>query len=87
MAKVKVNLRENCYVGGKLCLKGEEVEVPEEIAKDFAGEVETLESLIGLGKTKLLTKLLKLADERKIEGVTKDNNADEIAKKIFEAKK
>lgn len=83
--KVKVTLGADCYVGGKLCKKGEEVEVREELAEHFAEkpETETLESLIALGKSKLL----KLAEERKVEGVTKDNNADEIAKKIFEAKK
>lgn len=86
MSKVKVKLFADCYVGGKLRGAGETVEVKAEVASEFGEPIapeETLESLVALGKTKLL----KLAGEREVEGVTKDNNADEIAEKILKAKK
>ena len=38
MAKVKVKLFADCYVGGKIRKKGCEVSLSEEIAKDF-GEI------------------------------------------------
>jgi hypothetical protein len=82
--KVKIKLAAACYVGGKLRAAGEEVEIREDLVESFSVPAgETLESLLALGKKKLL----ELADERQVEGVTKDNNADEIAKKIFEADK
>lgn len=40
MAKVKGKLKVACYVDGKLCQAGEEVEVAEELAEDFFGKEE-----------------------------------------------
>ena len=83
MAKVKVKLSVAAYVGGRLVPAGETVEVPEEIAEEFRREGFTLEALLKLSKARLL----ELAGELFVAGVTKDNNKDEIAAKILEAKK
>jgi hypothetical protein len=81
-SKVKVILAADCYVGGVIRSAGDVVEVSAEVAEFFgtpAEAAETLESLVKLGKKKLL----ELAAERGVETVTKDNNADEIAAKIL----
>ncbi|HRJ90432.1 MAG TPA: hypothetical protein PLX39_17280 [Pyrinomonadaceae bacterium] len=43
MANVKTVLRADCYVGGRLRKAGEEVELPESIAVDFAAPDEAPE--------------------------------------------
>jgi uncharacterized protein YidB (DUF937 family) len=79
--KVKVKLTHAAYVGGKLRQAGEEVEVRSDLVEEFTRPTEA-DQLKAMGKEELLS----LAAERGV-AVTKDNNKDEIAQKILDAKK
>lgn len=83
MKRVKTVLTEAVYVGGRLCGKGEEVEIREDLLTSFPVETQgnALESLLKSSKAELVAK----AEGLGITTVPDSWTKEQIAKAIIEA--